>query len=517
MTYDNKANTARIAKNTLFLYGRMLFGMIVSLYTSRVILNSLGVVDYGIIGVVGGLVGMLSIVSSALSSSISRFMTFELGRNDLVQLRKIFSTSVLIQVAMSVVVLIIGETVGLWFLNTQMTIPADRLIAANWIYQASIFSFILGLLGCPMSAAIIAHEKMDIFAYLGILDIFLKLAIVLFIAYSPFSFDRMICYSILLTIVGMSMQVINLIYCLRHFPEFHARLTFHKDIWKEMSGFAGWNSIGCIAAILRDQGVNVLLNVFFGPVVNASRGIAASVSGAINSFAGNFMTAVNPQITKSYASGDHKYLFSLVYRGSRFGYYILMTLAIPIIIETPLILTLWLKDYPEFTVIFVRLVLIASLVDILSNTLITLQVATGRIRNYQLAVGGLLLMNFPLSWAALHFGASPIYVYIVFIAIAIGCLFLRLVFLNKMVGLSISGYFRDVVLNVLTVSAISLIVPISIYVILPEGYLRFALVIAFGLISSLLAVLFIGCTQDERGFILLKAGGFKNRILRNVA
>lgn len=514
MTEDHKKNTARIAKNTLFLYGRMLLGMIVSLYTSRVILNALGVVDFGIYGVVGGLVGMLSLVSSALSSSISRFMTFELGRGNLERLREVFATSVLIQLAMSGVVLLVAETAGLWFLNTQMTIPADRMVAANWIYQASVISFIMGLIGCPFGAAIVAHERMNIYAYFGILDIFFRLGIVLFIAYAPFVFDKLIAYALLLTFVGIGMQIIYWIYCFRHFAETHTRLVFCRSIWKEMAAFAGWNGIGCTAAILKDQGVNVLLNIFFGPIVNAARSIAGSVNGAVGGFVNNFMTAVSPQITKSYAADDREYMFSLVKRGSRFGYYILMILAIPIIIEAPLVLKIWLNVVPEYTVMFVRLVLILSLVDVLSNTLITLQVATGKIRNYQIAVGGLLLMNFPLSWLVLHFGASPVAVYVVAIAIGIGCLILRLVFLNKMVGLSINGYLRDVVANVLVTNAVSLVVPLTLLLVLEEGFVRFALVIVMALVSGGAAAVFVGCNENERKFILSKVSDVRARLTR---
>lgn len=508
---DHAANTRRIAKNTVFLYLRMMFAMIVGLYTSRVVLSALGVDNFGIYNVVGGFVAMFSLISSALTSSISRFLTFELGTGNMKRLKEVFATSLLIQIAMSVIVLVVAETVGLWFVNYKLVIPADRLYAANWVFQASVFSFILGLISCPYNALIVSHERMNMFAFIGIFETLLKLAIVLFIAYSPWQFDRLIVYALLLVGVGTSLQAIYLNYTHRHFEESRVRPKFHKECWKEMSGFAGWNAIGCTAGLLKDQGVNILLNLFFGPVVNAARGLGMTVNGAVNSFAGNFLTAVKPQITKSYAAGDRAYTFSLVERGSRFGFYIIMILALPLILETQFVLTLWLKDYPAITVTFTRLVLVLSLVDILSTTLITLQTATGKIRNYQLAVGGLLLMNFPFSWIVLKLGAPAYSVYMVAIVIAIGCLFLRLLFLRKMTQFSMRQYFSNVLLNVTFTTLTSAVLPLAVYHMLPEGAFRMVTVCIASLISGAACVLFIGCSRSERAFILNKIGSLRNR------
>ena len=328
---NQSENTKRIAKNTLMLYVRMLFGMLVSLYTSRVVLQALGVEDYGIYNVVGGFVAMFSMISTSLSSSVSRFLTFELGRGDMEQLKKVFSTSLCIHLALAGIVFLAAESVGVWFLNTQMTIPADRLYAANWVFQASLVAFMFGLFSVPYNASIVAHERMTVFAYFGILDIILRLFIILFIAYAPFHFDRLIVYSLLLVVLGISMQAVYWIYCKRHFEECHLQFRFYRDTWKAMSAFAGWTFIGCTAGLLKDQGVNILLNLFIGPVINAARAIAGSVNNALSSFAGNFMTALNPQITKSYAAGDYSYMFSLVERGSRFSYYILLIFLPPVI------------------------------------------------------------------------------------------------------------------------------------------------------------------------------------------
>lgn len=511
---NQSENTKRIAKNTLMLYIRMLFGMLVSLYTSRVVLQALGVEDYGIYNVVGGFVAMFSLISSSLSASTGRFLTFELGKGNMHRLKQVFSTSLTIHTALAFIVLIAAETIGIWFLNEKINIPAERLYAANWVFQTSVFSFMMGLFSVPYNASIIAHEKMSIFAYIGIFDVILKLIIVIFIAHAPWSFDRLIVYSLLLVFVAILLQLINMRYCSKHFEECKIHISFQTEYLKEMSSFAGWNFIGCTAGLLKDQGVNLLLNLFMGPIVNAARGIALSVNTAVGSFVGNFMSALNPQITKSYASNDYAYMISLVERGSRFSFYILFILALPILFETEFILTLWLGKYPEHTVNFVRLILILSLSDVLSNTLITLQLATGKIRNYQLAVGGLLLMNFPLSYVCLKMGLPPESTLIIAIVISICCMILRLVFLRKMAQLSMRSFLKQVCANVLTVTGVSIILPTLVFITQSSGWTRFATVLLISIASSSSCVYWIGCSRGERNFILQKAVTFKNKVFK---
>lgn len=507
-------NTKRIAKNTLMLYARMLFSMLVSLYTSRVVLNTLGVEDYGIYNVVGGFVAMFSLISSSLSSASSRFLTFELGKGDMKQLKRVFSTSLLIHIVLAFIVLVLLETIGVWFLNTRMTIPAERLYAANWVFQASIVSFILGLISVSYNASIVSHEHMGVFASIGIVDVLLRLGIVLFIAYSSLNFDRLIVYSLLLVLVGACLQCIYFRYCRKHFEECRFIFSFDKQTWKEMSSFAGWNFIGCTAGLLKTQGVNILLNLFVSPVLNAARGIAVSVNTAVLGFAGNFMAALNPQITKSYASGEHSYMMSLVERGSRFSFYILLMLALPILFETKFVLTLWLKQYPAHTVNFVRLILLLALCDVLSNTLITLQSATGKIRDYQLAVGGVLMLNFPLSYICLKMGLAPESVYVVALSISVACLLLRLVFLKRMVQLSIRHYLGKVCFNVCIVSLSAAILPCIIHMHMGYGWLRFLSVTAVCLLCCTISIYVIGCSTSERSFIMDKIRTAKNRIIR---
>lgn len=449
---------------------------------------------------------MFSMISASLSSSVGRFLTFELGKGDMEALKRVFSTSLSIHVFLSVIIVLLAETVGIWFLNTHMTIPEARLYAANWVFQASVLTFVINLWSVPFSASIVAHERMSAFAYIGILDIVLRLLMVLFIAYSGLDFDRLIVYALLLVVVVCLMQMIYWRYCYRNFEECRISLHFDAQYWKAMSSFAGWNFIGCTAGLLKEQGVNVLLNIFIGPVVNAARGIAGTVNNVLASFSGNFMTALNPQITKSYAAGDYDYMFSLVERGSRFSYYILLIFALPVLFETEFILTLWLKSYPEHTANFVRLILIVTLCDILSNTLINLQLATGKLRNYQLAVGGMLLMNFPLSYLCLNFGYPPESTLIVAFVVSVCCLLLRLIFLRTMVGLSVKKFLRKVCMNVLLVTFVAAIIPFLIYIQMSDSIVRFFLICIVTVFCSSFAIYFIGCTNNERLFI-------KNKLL----
>lgn len=508
---EQAENTKRIAKNTLMLYVRMLFGMLVSLYTSRVVLQALGVEDFGIYNVVGGVVAMFSMISNSLSSSVSRFLTFELGKGDREGLKKVFSTSLSIHVALAIIIVLLGETIGLWFLNTHMTIPETRLYAANWVFHASVLTFVVNLLSVPFSASIISHERMSAFAYIGVLDIILRLLIVLFIAYSGLAFDCLIAYALLLGGEVCIMQAIYWSYCTRNFEECRFKLSFDVSCWKEMSSFAGWNFIGCTAGLLKEHGVNILLNLFMGPIVNAARGIANTVNNVMTSFASNFMTALNPQITKSYAAGNYDYMFSLVERGSRFSYYILLLFALPMLFEAKFVLTLWLKHYPEHTVNFVRLILIVTMCDILSNTLINLKSATGDIRNYQIIVGGMLLMNFPLSYFCLKLSYPPESTLVVALLVAVLCLFLRLFFLRKVAGFSIKRYIYKVCGNVFGVTLVAAIIPALLYLRMSDGIVRFLFMCILTTLCSFVSIYFIGCSKNEQKFIREKIFSIKRK------
>lgn len=497
---DN-SNTSRIAKNTIMLYGRMLFSMLVSLYTSRVILAALGVEDYGIYNVVGGLVTMFTLISNSLSAAVSRFLTFELGKGDTDGLKKIFSTALYIHLGLATIILIVAESLGIWFLNSQMNIPETRMYAANWVYQASLISFIINITSVPYNAIIVSYERLGAFAYIGIANVILKLFAVLFIAYVNTGIDKLILYSVLILFISITIQAIYVAYCKHNFKGVTNITKFDHQLLKSITSFAGWNFIGCTAGVLKDQGTNILLNIFWGPIINAARGIANTVNSSVTSFAGNFMTALNPQITKNYASGNHAYMTSLILRGSRFSYYILLFLMLPIILETETILNIWLASYPEQTTTFVRLVLIVSIIDALSNTLITLQSATGNIRDYQIAIGGTLLLNFPISYLGLKCGLSPNIVYYTAIIISCICLYLRLLFLKRMKALMPQVFIKGVILNIIPVSLAALILPLILHITISNTICRFIIVVTVSLISTISSIYFIGCNKEERKFI----------------
>lgn len=495
--HNTSANSKRIAKNTLLLYGRMLLMMIISLYTSRVIINALGVEDYGIYGVVGGVVAMFSIISGSLNAAISRFITFEQGRGDSVRLRKIFSTAINVQLILIVIISILLETVGLWFLNEKMVIPHDRLVAANWVFQLSVVTFALNLLCVPYSAAIVAHEKMSAFAYISILDAVARLSISFIILYSPF--DRLIYYALLLFAVGLIQRYIYTWYCKKNFEECSYKFVYDRDIIKNMFGFAGWNFIGASATVLRDQGGNMIINLFFGPTVNAARSVSMSVNNAVNGFVTNFQMALNPQIIKSYASGDYGYMFKLVFQGSRLSYYILLLIACPVIFTAPYLLHMWLGLVPDHAVAFTQLILIYTLSESLSSPLITIMLATGNIRNYQLVVGGFQLLNLPLYYLCLSLSLPVESVFVVMIAISIISEIARLIMLRSMVNLSIRSFLKEVYFNVISVTFLASILPyfITIHVSL-DSFVSFIVVALISFISATVTIYFIGCSKADR-------------------
>lgn len=511
MLNQTSDNNERIAKNTLLLYFRMLFMMVVSLYTSRVILNALGVEDFGIYNVVGGVVAMFTVISGSLSAAISRFITYELGKGDQSKLNKIFSASVTIQLLLSLIIVVLIESVGVWFLNAKMTIPADRVTAANWVLQFSIITFVINLISVPYNAAIIAHERMSAFAYISILEAIGKLAIAFFIMWSPI--DKLIYYAILMCTVAVIVRLTYGHYCKKHFTECTYHFHWDKDILKQMFGFAGWNFIGASSVVFRDQGGNIILNIFFGPTVNAARGIANQVNTAITGFVQNFMTALNPQITKSYASGDGEYMMTLIFQGARLSFYMLLLLSLPVLINTHYILVIWLKIVPEHAVSFVRLILIFAMCESISNPLITAMLATGKIRNYQIVVGGLQLLNLPLSYICLKTGFVPESILVVAIIISLACLFARLYMLRGMIGLSSILYMKNVFLNVLVVALLSAIIPYMLFCYMKETFFSFIIITLIAVLCTLVVEFYIGCNQKERFFVLNKVRNIKNKFI----
>ena len=453
--------------------------MFISLYTSRVILEVLGIDDFGIYNVVGGFVGMFSLISATLTSSTQRFITFELGKKGKNNSQDVFSSAILIHVIIAFIIIILAESIGVYFLNTQMNIPLSRLTAANWIFQFSLITFVVNIVSIPYNSTIIAHERMTAFASI-----------------------TLIVYGILILSVSLVIRIVYGVYCSRNFVECKFRLVKKNLYYKQILGFSGWNIIGTSSSVLATYGINVLLNIFFGVAVNAARGIAAQVDNAVSQFVGNFIMALNPQITKSYASGDREYMIKLVVSGSRYSFYLLFIMVIPILFETEYVLTLWLRNVPEYTVVFVQLSLIYMLCQSLSNTLFTAMLATGNIRNYQIVVGGLALMAFPLSYALFKMGFAPSYCYYISIFISVSCLIARLVMLQRMIGLPMRIFLKDVVLRVLFVSILSLVIPCLIINLMPQGFVRLMVLSFVSLMTISIVILYIGITKNERVFLI---------------
>lgn len=507
------SNNKRIAKNTLLLYFRTILIMAITLYTSRVVLNTLGVENYGIHNVVGGVVAMFSVISGSLSSSISRFITFELGHGDSNKLKRIFSTSVNIQIFISLLILLLGETIGLWFLNYKMNIPTERLEAANIVLQCSLLSFIINLISIPYNACIIAHERMSAFAYISILEVSLKLAIVYMLLISPF--DKLSTYAILLVIVAILIRFTYSIYCRKNFAESKYQMIYDKSLLREMTGFAGWSFLGNGAYILNVQGIDMLINVFFGVSLNAARGISTQVQNAIMQFVNNFTIAINPQITKSYAANDMDYVFKLVCRGAKYSYFMLLLFVVPIASESFYILKIWLKIVPEYAPIFLQLTLFGSLITILGNSMLTAITANGNIKQYQIYVTLVGCLVFPLTWIAFEL-KMPVYTtYIIYIVIYYLLHFIRLYFIKKIMNFPISIFIKEVLLKTLLVTIMSFVSPILIIQLIPSSFIRFLTICLICTLSNILIIHHFGLDKAERSYIINKIVHFLKKKNKN--
>ena len=500
---NQSANNKRIAKNTLLLYVRMLFGMLVSLYTSRVILQTLGVEDYGVYNVVGGVISMFTFLNSAMSSATSRYITFEIGKGNMEQLKKVFSTSLQIHAIIALLIVILGETVGLWFLMNELVIPDGRMDAAMWVYQCSVVTAVVNIMSVPYNADIIAHEKMSAFAYISVLEIILKLAIVYLLVVLPF--DKLKVYAVLVLMVGLLIRYIYTRYCHKHFEESHYIHRIDKALLKEMSSFAGWSFWGNLAAILYTQGLNMMLNIFFGPVVNAARGIATQIQGVVQQFVANFQMALNPQITKTYASGELDKMHSLMFRSARFSFMLMFFLSLPIMLETSYILTLWLGIVPENTVIFARIIIAISLIYTIANPCVIANQATGKVKVYQAVVGGLLLLILPISYIVLKMGAPAYSVFIVHFCVESVAQFARMYMLRNMIDLPLLSYVKNIYLPIMGVVLLSVVLPMLVYNNMQEGIIRLLAVGMTCVISVAMTSLFIGMTRNERTFLIDKS------------
>ena len=495
------ANSNTIAKNTFIMYIRMFMMLLIGLYTSRVVLNTLGVADYGIYNVVGGLVGMFSIISSSFSTSISRFLTYEIGHGDKEKLKNIFSTAVFVQVVMAIGMLVIMEIAGCWFLNYKMNIPSDRLFAANIVLHCSIITFVVGLVASPYNAVIIAHERFNFFTYLTIFDAVFKLLIVFLLGISYF--DKLKLYAILLLLVSCVVQIVYYIYCRKHFEECRVFCKFDKGLFKELGGFAGWSFFGNASWIINTQGIDILINMFFGVTLNAARGIANQITSVVQGFVSNFMVAMNPQITKSYAQQDYSYLQKLVFAGAKYSFFLMLFFSIPLCLETKQILVLWLKIIPEYGVPFVRFSLVSTMIFVLGNTLTTSQSASGKIKKSAIVTSLFTFLEFPFVYFCFKRGMGPISCYVIHIVIYFLLVFVKIWLVKQYIYITYFDYCKEVLFKVFLVSIVSVILPLVCYLFLSEGVLRLLLVIAVSVCMSIFSICLLGMNSKERRQIII--------------
>lgn len=500
---DTAQNNKRIAKNTLLLYARMLFLMVISLYTSRVILNTLGVEDYGINNVVSGFIGMLGFLSGSLGAASSRFITYDLGIGDMSTMKRTFGNIVTIHLLLAVIILILGETIGLWFVLNKLQIPENRMTAALWVYQFSIFSFMLSIVSVPYNATIIAHERMKAFAYISIVDALLKLLIVYMLVVIPY--DKLIIYAILFFCIQVFDRVVYGVYCYRHFEETKTKLAFNKKLFKEIFSFAVWTMNGNLAVIGYTQGINVLLNIFFGPVVNAARGVAVQVQGVVQNFCNNFQMALNPQLTKSYAQNDLEHMQQLLKVSSKFSFFLLFIISLPLMLEAPLVLKWWLGIVPEHTINFLRLILCSSMLIALSNPLVVSVHATGKIKKFQAIEGTMLLCIVPIAYVLLKFfGIRPEFVFCVHIVVEILTQYVRVRIVLPMISMKCIDYFKEVVVPIIKVIVITPILPLIVYHYIDQSVITFFVICIISVICVLGGVYYFGCIKSEREFIINK-------------
>ena len=419
-----EGNNKTIAKNTLMLYMRAILMMGIGLYTSRIILKALGITDFGIYNAVGGIIAMFGFISSSLSNATSRFITIAIGRGDQSYTNRTYGNIKVMYYILCVVIVLFAETVGLWFLFNKMTIPADRMSAAFWVYQYSVLSSVVGFISVPYNSAIIAHERMSAFAYISLLDATLKLVICFLLQMSPY--DKLIVYATLLFFVGVIDRIIYAVYCNKRFEEVHAPARIDKEQLREILTMSGWSLSGNLFWILNTQGVNLILNVFFGPVVNAARGIAMQVQGVMGQFVTNFQTAINPQITKSYANVEYDRMHSLLHLSSKFSYFLMLLMSVPVFIEAPIILKWWLGTIPDNTIVYLRIILLYSVFATLANPLWIAVLATGKLKKYQLWDNMVQALVLPISYIAFkYFHAASYWVFIILLVAEIVEIFVR--------------------------------------------------------------------------------------------
>lgn len=497
---ENTDRTQRIAKNSLILYTRMLLAMFIGFYISRVVLNELGVEDYGISNLVGGLVGLFAVLNMSMSNTTIRFISVALGKGDMDELKRVFGTSLTIHVLLGVFVVLFAELVGLWFLQHKIQIPEARMEAATWVFHCTVATIFISIINVPYNAMIGAYERMDVYAIFSLVDLFLRLGVALSLPF--YVGDNLKVYAVLLLCVQVLMQLIYWQYCFKHFKESRVGLAWDRSQVKDMSSFAGWSLFGDSAALMFSQGLNILLNIFFGPVVNAARGIAVQVQQVVARFIGSFQVAITPQLIKSYVAKDYAYMHKLIYTGSKLSFFFFLLIALPVFFEANQLLLWWLKIVPEYTVTFLRIILLISLVDCLANPLITAVKATGKIRKYQSILGAFLLLIVPVSYVFLTLGFPPYIVFVVHLVMACIGHYIRVVLIKPLINLKGNDYMTRVILKVLIVLILVPILPAFIYINLDENFWRFFGVGLAVLVAMPTTVWLFGIDQSEKALVV---------------
>lgn len=478
----------------------MLISLLVSLYTSRLVLSALGVEDFGIFNVVGSIIAVCSLLTGTMSGGTQRFLSFELAKGGNNRLLSVFTTSLSIYIAIGIIIVLVSETIGLWFLNSKLVIPENRIYAANIVFQISIVSMLVSLIQIPYTGAIIAHERMNIYGYLGIIEPIIRLVFVLILG--NLNSDRLIFYAIFSLISRLLIVTAYIIYCSKIFPECRFKISKDWPMYKELIGFTSYNLIEVTCNELRDQGQNVLLNIFFGPLVNAARAISVSVNSAVRSFASNFQTAINPQIVKDYASQDYKNFHSLMIRGAKISFMLLSVLIIPILINTDYILILWLDKPPELAAVFCQLCLIATLIRTVSEPLYNGIMATGQIRNYQFIVGAVMLLNIPICYALFKLRSDPILAFVVNIFADIILVSIRVAFIHKLANFPVKKYVKMIFTRCILVFIVAYSFSYLFSYLFSESILN---LLSFSIISVVLTIIIFSIfslDRQERSFII---------------
>jgi Na+-driven multidrug efflux pump len=495
-----------IAKNTLLLYIRMLFMMAIGLFTSRVILTALGISDMGLMSVAGSVITMFTFLNATLTSGTQRFISYAIGENNAQRLRAVFKSAMTLHLLLAIIIFFLGETLGLWYVYNKLNVEPGRFQAAMWCYQLSIISTVVGMVQLPFNSALIAHEKMNIYAYMTIFDAVFKLLAAYLI--QIVCFDRLIFYSILIFAAELLSTFLYNLYCRKHFKECSFSFGYDKGIFRNMLSFSGWNTLGCLAAMGQGTGVNLIINSFCGTVVNGARGIAFQANGWVTRFVENFMVALNPQIIKSYASGDIQMMSSLVINGARFGCYLFLLLGIPLFVEIEFVLKLWLGQCPEHTVAFMRIVMIETLFKTMGTPTVTAMHATGQMKLLNITVGSILLLIVPVSYVCFRLGLSPEQVLLINIIPWIVVPFIR-VFLVKKYSqgkFPVGQYLYQVVLKT-TAMALLMFVPIWLFSYYMQSYtdwIRFCAIFTSSLVFSAMVIYYIGLEQKYRILLVEK-------------